>query len=72
MEGSVLPAQGNYREAAPRIGRVAECADHLGWWRSFGEKPVASGFRRQPLDEALQFIRVARLRDAQEGRRAVA
>ena len=33
--------------------------------RSFGEKPVASGFRRQAFDEVLQFIRVGRLRDAQ-------
>jgi hypothetical protein len=71
-EGAVLPAKGNHGEAAPRVGWVAECADHLGGRCSFGEKPVASGFRREAFDEALQFIRVGRLRDAQEGRRAVA
>ncbi|HQW91203.1 MAG TPA: hypothetical protein PK478_15215, partial [Nitrospira sp.] len=53
-EGAILPAKGNHGEATPRVGRVAECADHLGGRRGFGKKPVASGFRRQAFDEVLQ------------------
>ena len=71
MEGAVLPAKSNYGEAALWVGWVAERANHLDGWRSFGEKPVASGFRRQALDEALQVIRVTRLRDTQERRGAI-
>ena len=55
MEGAVLPAKSNYGEAALWVGWVAERANHLDGWRSFGEKPVASGFRRQALDEALEL-----------------